>query len=67
MFTSVALRFQQMRRNRKKSEEGVSISKETARHGFLDRYLKRLRLILILEHSMSERVKSGLTLLGVRG
>jgi len=51
-----------MRRNRKKSEEGVSISKETARRGFLDRYLKRLRLILILEHSMSKRVKSGLTL-----
>jgi len=62
MFTSVALRFQQMRRNRKKSEEGVSISKETAKRGFPDRYSKRLRSILKLEHSTSKRVKSGLTL-----
>jgi len=62
MFTSVALRFQQMRRNRKKSEEGVSISKETASAVFPDRYLKRLRLIPKTGALNVKRVKSGLTL-----
>src|ERR1700676_2989357 len=59
MSTGVALQFQLMRKNKRKSEEVVSTSMETARHDFPDRHLRRLRLILRLEHSISKRVKSG--------
>jgi hypothetical protein len=46
MFTSVALQFQLMRKNKKKNEEVASTSMETARHDSPDRHLTRLRLIL---------------------
>jgi len=62
MFTSVALQFQLMRKNKKKSGEVASTSMETARHNSPDRYLTRLRLILRLEHSILKRVKNGSTL-----
>src|SRR6202051_890905 len=39
MFTSVALQFQLMRKNKRKSEEVVSTSMETERHNFPDRHL----------------------------
>jgi hypothetical protein len=51
-----------MRKNKRKNEEAVSTSMETARHDFPDRHLRRLRLILRLEHSISKKVKSGSTL-----
>src|SRR6202050_523170 len=57
MFTSVTLQFQLMRKSKRKSEEVVSTSMETAKHNSPDKYLKRLRLILRLEHSISKRVK----------
>jgi hypothetical protein len=62
MFTSVALQFQLMRKSKRKSEEVVLTSMETARHDFPDRHLRRLRLILRLGHSISKRVKGGSTL-----
>ena len=62
MFTSVALQFQLMRKSKRKSEEVVSTNMETARHDSPDKHLRRLRLILKLEHSISKRVKGGSTL-----
>ena len=62
MFTSVALQFQLMRKNKRKNEEIVLTSMETARHDSPDRLLRRLRLILRQEHSISKRVKAGSTL-----
>ena len=62
MFISVALQFQLMRKSKRKREEVVSTKMETARHDSQDRYLRRLRLILRLEHSISKRVKGGSTL-----
>src|ERR1700691_5931086 len=64
MFTSVALQFQLMRRSKRKREEEevVLTSMEIARHVSPDRLLRRLRLILRLEHSISKKVKSGSTL-----
>jgi hypothetical protein len=59
MFTSVVLQFQLMRKNKRKNEEAASTNMETARHDFPDRLLRKLRLILRLEHSISKRVKSG--------
>jgi hypothetical protein len=61
MFTSVALQFQLMRKNKRKREEVVLTSMETARHDSPDRLLRRLRLILRLEHLISRRVKGGST------
>jgi len=46
MFTSVALQFQLMRKNKKKSEEVASTSMETARHDSPDRHLTRLEVVL---------------------
>jgi hypothetical protein len=62
MFTSVALQFQPMRQSKRMNEEVVSTNMETARHDSIDRHLRRLRLILRLEHSISKRVKGGSTL-----
>jgi hypothetical protein len=49
-------------KSKRKSEEVVSTSMEIARHNSPDRLLRRLRLILRLEHSISRKVKCGLTL-----
>jgi hypothetical protein len=62
MFTSAALQFQLMRKSKRKSEEVVSTSMETAKHDSPDKHLRRLRLTPRLEHSISKRVKGGLTL-----
>jgi hypothetical protein len=51
-----------MRKSKKKSEEVASTSMETARHAFQDRLLRRLRLTLRQEHSISKKVKGGSTL-----
>src|ERR1700734_514848 len=59
MFTSVALQFQLMRRSKRKREEVVLTSMEIARQDFPDRHLRKLRLILRLELSISKRVKGG--------
>ena len=61
-FTCVTPQFQLMRKSKRKSEEVVLTSMETARHDFPDRYLRRLRLILRLEHSISKGGKGGSTL-----
>jgi len=42
------------------NEEAASTNMETVRHDSPDRYLRRPRLILRLEHSMLKRVKAGL-------
>jgi hypothetical protein len=57
MFTGVALQFQLMRKSKRKREEVVSTSMETARHDFPDRHLRKLRLIVRLEHSISKKVE----------
>src|ERR1700689_3878633 len=62
MFTSVALQFQLMRKVKRKREEVVLTSMEIARHVSPDRLLRRLRLTLRLEHSISRKVKSESTL-----
>jgi hypothetical protein len=60
MFTNVALQSQQMRKQAKKNEEAVLTSMAIAKHDFLDRSLKRLKLILRLEHLILKKEKSGL-------
>jgi hypothetical protein len=62
MFTSVALQFQLMKRSKRKNKEVASTSMEIARHDSPDKLLKRLKLILRLEHSISKKVKGGPTL-----
>ena len=51
MFTNAALQSQQMRKKVKENEAVVLTSMAIAKHDFLDRYLRRLKLILRLEHS----------------
>jgi len=50
------------KKQKEKERRVVLTSMETARHDFPDRHLRRLRLILKLEHSISKRVKGGSTL-----
>jgi len=52
MFINVALQFQLMRKNKRKNEEVASTSMEIVKHDSPDKHLKRLRLILKLEHSI---------------
>jgi hypothetical protein len=51
MFINVALRSQQMRKKIKRNEEAVLTNMGIAKHDFLGKYLRRLKLILRLEHS----------------
>ena len=62
MVISVALQFQLMRKSKRKSEEVVSTNMETVKHDSPDRLLRKLRLILRLEHSISKKVTGGSTL-----
>jgi len=48
-----------MRKRVKKNEEVALTSMGIAKHDFLDRSLKRFKLILRLEHSTSKKEKSG--------
>jgi len=59
MFINVVLQSQQMRKRVKKNEEVALTSMGIAKHDFLGRSLKRLKLILRLEHSTSKKEKSG--------
>jgi pyridoxine/pyridoxamine 5'-phosphate oxidase len=52
MFTNAALQFQQMRKQAKRNEEAVLTSMAIAKHDFQGRSLRRLKLILRLEHSI---------------
>jgi hypothetical protein len=52
MFTNATLQSQQMRKKAKENEEAVLTSRAIAKHDFLDRSLKRLKLIPRLEHSI---------------
>jgi len=51
MFINVGLQSQQMRKRVKKNEEVALTNMAIAKHDFLGRSLRRLKLILILEHS----------------
>jgi len=59
MFINVVLQSQQMRKKSKKERRGCITSMGIAKHDFLGRSLKRLKLILRLEHSTSKKRKSG--------
>ena len=59
MFINVALEFQLMRKQAKKSEEAVLTSMAIAKHNFPDRSLRRLKLTLRLEHSIYGKERGG--------
>jgi hypothetical protein len=48
-----------MRKKAKENEEAVLTSRAIAKHDFLDRSLKRLKLIPRLEHSILKKERSG--------
>ena len=51
MFTNVVLPFQQIKIKIKRNKEAALTNMATAKHDFLDKSLRRLKLILRQEHS----------------